>query len=291
MLKNDGTSSKGRLPHWLKADADRASASDSLSVRSTLQANRLHTVCHNASCPNKTECWNSGTAAFLILGNICTRSCRFCGVSKGTPRGLERDEPDRVARAVAFLKLKYAVITSVTRDDLTDGGAFLFAEAIKAIRKERPGCRIEVLIPDFSGSKRALETVLEAAPDVLNHNIETVPSLYPSARPQADYRRSLELLASAHDYGARTKTGLMLGLGEGPNEVTAVMQDIRMANCSILTLGQYLQPGLQQLPVEKYYHPSEFVAFQKQALAMGFLHVEAGPLVRSSYRAEQYGAG
>jgi lipoic acid synthetase len=227
----------------------------------------------------------------MILGNICTRNCRFCGVPKGSPQGLDLDEPDRVAQAVASLQLKYVVITSVARDDLDDGGSCLFAATIKAIRTKTAACRVEVLIPDFRGSENSLRTVLDASPAVLNHNIETVPALYPTVRPQADYRRSLALLANAHASGALTKTGMMLGLGEGMDEVRTVMQDVRNAGCSILTLGQYLQPGKNHLPVEKYYHPDEFTLLREEAMNMGFQRVMAGPLVRSSYHAEQCRAG
>jgi lipoic acid synthetase len=227
----------------------------------------------------------------MILGNICTRNCRFCGVPKGSPQEPDLDEPERVAHAVASLHLKYAVITSVTRDDLDDGGSSLFAATIKAIRMQSPGCRVEVLIPDFKGSESSLGTVLNASPDVLVHNVETIPSLYPTVRPKSDYRRSLELLSSAHAYGAFTKTGLMLGLGEAIDEVRAVMHELRKVDCSSLTLGQYLQPGKYHHPVEKYYHPDEFTSLRDEAQAMGFRHVAAGPLVRSSYRAEQHGAG
>jgi len=278
-----------RLPPWFKI---RLTTNERLAtVRNLIRDNNLHTVCSSAACPNQTECWNAGTVTFMILGNVCTRSCRFCGVPKGTPQGLDLDEPNRVARAVASLNLKYAVITSVTRDDLADGGASLFAATIKAIRKKCPVCRVEVLIPDFKGSELSLRTVLDASPDVLNHNIETVPALYSTVRPQADYERSLALLASAHADGALTKTGLMLGLGEGIDEVREVMDNLRKAGCSILTFGQYLQPRKNHLPVEKYYHPDEFVSLLDEAIAMGFQHVAAGPLVRSSYHAEQYGAG
>jgi lipoic acid synthetase len=278
-----------RLPHWFKI---RLAANNRLlDVRNLIRDNNLHTVCSSAACPNKTECWNAGTATFMILGNICTRNCRFCGVSKGMPAGLDLDEPERVADAVASLQLKYAVITSVTRDDLADGGSSLFAATIRAIRIKRAGCRVEVLIPDFKGSESSLGTVLDAAPDVLNHNIETVPSLYPTVRPQADYQRSLAMLASARASGMLTKTGLMLGLGEAIDEVKAVMHDLRKVDCSLLTLGQYLQPGRYHLPVKKYYHPDEFTALRDEATSMGFQHVAAGPLVRSSYRAEQHGAG
>ncbi len=276
-----------RLPPWFKI---RLTASDRQSVvRGLIRDNKLHTVCRSAGCPNQTECWNAGTATFMILGDICTRGCRFCNVHQGVPEGLDTDEPNRVADAVSMLKLNYVVITSVTRDDLPDGGASMFAETITAIRSKMHDCRVEVLIPDFQGSEASLKSVLEAKPDVLNHNLETVPSLYPRVRPQAGYRRSLEVLSRAATHGAVAKTGLMLGLGEGIDEVLAVMNDVRQIGCSVLTLGQYLQPGRRHLPVEKYYHPDEFAELRGRALAMGFRHVVAGPLVRSSYHAGKYG--
>jgi lipoyl synthase len=278
-----------RLPPWFKI---RLASNDRMAnVRNLIKDNNLHTVCKSAACPNQTECWNAGTATFMILGNICTRNCRFCGVPKGSPQVLDLEEPGRVAHAVESLQLKYAVITSVTRDDLDDGGSSLFAATIKAIRSKTAVCGIEVLIPDFKGSESALRTVFDASPDVLNHNIETVPALYPTVRPQAHYQRSLALLASAHAYGLPTKTGLMLGLGETIEEIKAVMRDLRKVDCSFLTLGQYLQPGKNHLPVEKYYHPDEFVLLRDEARAMGFRHVVAGPLVRSSYHAQQHMAG
>ncbi len=277
-----------RLPPWFKI---RLTANERLSdVRSLIRDNNLHTVCRSAACPNQTECWNAGTATFMILGNVCTRGCRFCSVPQGIPEGLDRDEPHRVARAVSSLKLNYVVITSVTRDDLPDGGASMFAETIKAVRAMKPGCRVEVLIPDFQGSEASLKTVLDANPHVLNHNVETVPSLYPRVRTHAGYQRSLELLKRAHRYGAITKTGLMLGLGETIDEVFSVLHDLRKMECSILTLGQYLQPGKNHLPIEKYYHPDEFDMLRHKALSLGFRYVVAGPLVRSSYHAEKYGA-
>lgn len=276
-----------RLPPWFKI---RLRAGGQLNtVRGLISTNKLHTVCQSAACPNQAECWNEGTATFMVLGNVCTRGCRFCNVPKGVPQGLDRDEPDRVAAAVAALKLKYAVVTSVTRDDLVDGGAEIFAQTIQAIRSTSPECRIEVLIPDFQGSEPSLGIVLDAKPDILNHNLETVPSLYSRVRPQAGYRRSLELLSRAKASGAVTKTGLMLGLGEEREEILAVMRDLRKIGCAILTLGQYLQPGKTHLAVEKYYHPDEFAALRDQALALGFHNVVAGPLVRSSYHAEKYG--
>lgn len=259
------------------------------TVRGLILTNKLHTVCQSAACPNQAECWNEGTATFMVLGNVCTRGCRFCNVPKGVPQGLDRDEPNRVAAAVAALKLKYAVVTSVTRDDLADGGSEIFARTIQAIRSASPECRIEVLIPDFQGFEPSLRIVLDAKPDILNHNLETVPSLYSRVRPRADYRRSLELLSRARACRTVTKTGLMLGLGEEREELLAVMRDLRGVGCSILTLGQYLQPSKTHLEVEKYYHPDEFAVLRDKALALGFRHVVAGPLVRSSYHAEKYG--
>jgi lipoic acid synthetase len=276
-----------RLPPWFKI---RLRAGEQLNtVRSLILANKLHTVCQSAACPNRTECWNEGTATFMILGNVCTRGCRFCSVPKGVPQRLDHDEPNRVADTVAALKLNYAVVTSVTRDDLVDGGAEIFAQTIQAIRSKSPECRIEVLIPDFQGSDPSLRIVLDAKPDILNHNLETVPSLYSRVRPQADYRRSLDLLSRARACNAITKTGLMLGLGEKREELLAVMRDLRDVGCSILTMGQYLQPSKTHLEVEKYYHPDEFAVMQDEAVALGFHHVVAGPLIRSSYHAEKYG--
>lgn len=256
-------------------------------MRSLIRKHNLHTVCTSAACPNQTECWNAGTATFLILGNHCTRSCRFCNVPKGTPQSVELDEPYRVACAVESLGITYAVITSVTRDDLPDGGSALFAETIRAIRQRIPQCRVEVLIPDFQGSESALNIVLQAKPDVLNHNIETVPSLYKYVRPQADYGRSVELLLRAHAKGSVTKSGIMLGLGESREEILSVLRDLHQVGCSLLTLGQYLQPARNALPVERYYHPDEFIELRDEAMSLGFSHVKAGPWVRSSYHAEE----
>jgi len=277
---------KKRLPPWFKI---KLTTGDGFkNVQNQVHSNKLHTVCQSAACPNQNECWNAGTATFMIMGNVCTRGCRFCNVPKGIPSGLDREEPERVARAVAELKLNYAVITSVTRDDLPDGGAEIFAATIKAIRTTSPDCRVEVLIPDFQGSADSLKTVLDASPDVLNHNLETVPSLYARVRPQAHYQRSLDLLSRARQFGAITKTGLMLGLGEGTDEVSSVMHDLRGVDCRILTLGQYLQPGKDHLPVEKYYSPDEFASFREEAMSLGFKRIVAGPLVRSSYHANDY---
>lgn len=254
-------------------------------VRNRVREGNLHTVCEGAACPNRNECWNSGTATFLIMGDRCTRNCGFCNISSGRPDAPDHDEPERVASAVAALKLDYAVITSVTRDDLPDGGAAVFAETVRAIRERSPYCRAEVLIPDFQGSRSSLNTVLQAEPDVLNHNIETVPSLYPAVRPQADYERSLQLLRRAKSRGTVTKTGLILGLGEGMDEVRSVLKDLRTAGCDLLTLGQYLRPARKNVPVARYYRPEEFALFRREAQDLGFRQVVAGPLVRSSYHA------
>lgn len=274
-----------RLPDWLRVRLapDRTGR----GVARLVKAKQLNTVCQSAACPNRTECWNSGTATFMILGNICTRGCRFCNVKKGAPSERDTEEPIRVADAVRQLGIDYAVITSVTRDDLLDGGASVFADTIREIKKVSPGCRVEVLVPDFGGSHDALSAVIAASPDVLNHNIETVPSLYPLVRPGADYRRSLELLRTAKDAGVVTKSGLMLGLGEGINDIRQAMKDLLHVGCDILTLGQYLRPSKQHLPVARYYHPDDFSALKEEALAMGFRSVAAGPLIRSSYRAHE----
>jgi len=248
----------------------------------------LHTVCESARCPNLGECWEHRTATFMILGNVCTRSCGFCSVPSGRPLGPpDEDEPRRVAEAVERMGLRYAVVTSVNRDDEADGGAHIFARTIEEIRRRVPGCRVEVLIPDFRGDWQALETVVAARPDVLNHNMETVPRLYRRVRKGADYGRSLELLRRARESAPEmpTKTGMMLGLGETREEVLAAMREIVEQGAGILTLGQYLQPTAEHLPVERYVHPDEFAEFRRAGLEMGFRHVESGPLVRSSYHA------
>jgi lipoic acid synthetase len=248
----------------------------------------LHTVCESARCPNIGDCWERRTATFMILGNICTRACGFCAVPSGRPLGPpEEDEPDRVAEAVDRMGLRYAVVTSVNRDDQPDGGAAIFARTVTEIRRRVPGCKVEVLIPDFRGVWPALETVMSARPDVLNHNIETVPRLYRQVRKGAVYSRSLELLRRAGQMasGASTKTGMMLGLGETRDEVLKAMEEIAAQGTHILTLGQYLQPTPAHLPLERWVHPDEFAEFKRLGEQMGFRHVEAGPLVRSSYHA------
>ena len=249
----------------------------------------LHTVCEEANCPNIGECWDRGTATFMILGDVCTRSCGYCNVMHGRPGAVDSGEPERVAAATARLQLRHVVVTSVDRDDLADGGAGVFAETIRAIRRRAPRCRIEVLIPDFSGREVDLQAVLEAGPDVLNHNIETVERLYRSARPGGKYARALELLERAGRLAPAvpTKSGLMVGLGERWPEIQATLADLRRAGCDLLTIGQYLRPSVAHLPVERYYTPDEFARLREAASRLGFRHVESGPLVRSSYHAEE----
>lgn len=276
-----------RKPDWLKRRLPTGDAFN--QVRELIEAGKLHTVCQEAKCPNIWECYSHRTATFLIMGERCTRNCRFCSVAPGVPEPLDPQEPARVAEAAAAMELSYVVVTSVTRDDLPDGGAGHFAATLHAIRRRIPGAEIEVLVPDFQGERAALETVLRARPDVFNHNIETVPRLYPRVRPQADYRRSLELLRVAHEFDAAipTKSGLMLGLGERPEEIRQVLEDLRSAGCRILTLGQYLQPSPEHLPVEGYILPEDFDSWRNTALGMGFSEVASAPFVRSSYHAKE----
>jgi lipoic acid synthetase len=272
-------------PGWLKV---RIPAGENYSrLKSLIARHGLHTVCEEARCPNMGECWNAGTATFMILGDICTRSCGFCAVRTGRPQGLDLEEPVRVAEAIRRMEVRHAVITSVNRDELADGGASIFAETIRQARIVSPGIKIEVLIPDFRGVSWALQIVIDARPDILNHNIETVPRLYSLVRPQAKYARSLELLERAKRNGMVTKSGLMLGLGETMEEVVRVLADLRLAGCDILTIGQYLQPTKQHLPVHRFVFPDEFKMLKLRGLEMGFKHVESGPLVRSSYHAGQ----
>jgi lipoic acid synthetase len=280
----------GRKPVWLKSRA--TFGPEYVKVKKTLAACGLHSVCEEANCPNMRECFSAGTATFIILGNICTRGCRFCDVAGGIPSGLDRDEPRRLAESVAQLKLKQVVVTSVTRDDLPDGGASIFVEVINQLRVRDPQVKIEVLIPDFAGNNTALQAVLAAEPDVLNHNIETVPRLYRRVRPKADYARSLDILRAAADHPGtfRVKSGIMVGLGESWDEVLETMRDIQAAGCNILTIGQYLAPSERHLPVERYYPPEEFIELARLGKKMGYAHVEAGPLVRSSYKAFEQAA-
>ena len=274
----------GRRPEWLKV---RLPQGDGYRhIRGLVEEHALHTVCESARCPNIAECWGAGTATFMILGDICTRSCGFCAVKTGRPLGLDRDEPRRLARAIKTLGLRHAVITSVNRDELEDGGAAIFAQCIHEVRNAVPDCRVEVLIPDFQGNWNALQMVLDARPSILNHNTETVPSLYRVVRPQARYERTLELLARAKQHGAFTKSGIMVGIGETDDEVMQVIRDLRAVECDVLTIGQYLQPTKQHLPVRRFVRPDQFVAFRDRALEMGFRYCESGPLVRSSYHAD-----
>jgi lipoic acid synthetase len=276
----------GRKPDWLKV---RLSASKEYAeIKKLVKDQALHTVCESARCPNIGECWNQRTATFMILGDICTRSCGFCAVKTGRPIGLDRLEPDRVAAAVKTLQLKHAVITSVNRDELSDGGSSIFADTITAIRKAIPSCRIEVLIPDFKGCDRSLKSVLDAGPDILNHNTETVPRLYSKVRPQADYKQSLNVIKFSKNYGAMTKSGIMVGIGETIDEIYQVMRDLNRHGCDIMTIGQYLQPTKKHLPVERYVTPQEFLEFKLYGDSLGFRHVESGPLVRSSYHAADH---
>jgi lipoyl synthase len=274
-------------PPWLKVSAPGSPSY--LRLKSLMRDLNLHTVCEDARCPNIGECWNHGTATFMILGDVCTRSCAYCAVAHGRPGAVDAGEPARVANAIHTLGLDYVVITSVDRDDLPDGGASIFADTIRETRSLLRACRIEVLIPDFQGSEQALHTVLDARPDVLNHNMETVPRLYRMARSGGRYARTLELLdrSRRHAPDIPTKTGLMVGLGETHEELVATFTDLRGVGCGILTLGQYLRPSERHAPMVRYYHPDEFRTLKEIALDLGFVHVESGPLVRSSYHAHE----
>ena len=275
----------GRKPSWLKMKMPAGEGY--LKLLNLVNDQRLHTVCQSAKCPNMGECWSAGTATLMILGDVCTRSCGFCHIATGRPPTLDLDEPVRVGRAVAAMGLNHTVITSVNRDELPDGGAAVWAETIRQVRLQSPGTSVEVLIPDFVGNWEALQAVLDQKPDILNHNIETVPRLYKLVRPQAKYPRSLKLLHIAKEKGFLTKTGMMLGLGEEEHEIDAVLDDLVAIGCDILTLGQYLQPTPNHLPVIRWVHPDEFAAWKQRGEARGIRHVESGPLVRSSYHAEK----
>ena len=280
----------GRRPDWLKAPAPVGK--NYRDLKRLVNYLKLHTVCESAACPNIGECWNRRTATFMILGNVCTRRCGFCAVQKGPPEEVDYDEPRRVAEGVALMGLDYAVVTSVNRDDRKDGGAELFAMTIKAIRERNPGCQVEVLVPDFQGSYEAMDIVVEAKPDILNHNTETVPRLYRSARVGSRYERSLDMLAYAKSASKDipTKSGLMMGLGETDDEVVDVMRDLHKSRVDILTLGQYLRPSRDHLPIDRYYSPEEFARLKTIGHEIGFAHVESGPLVRSSYHANESGS-
>ena len=275
-----------RHPTWIKARMP--SGGNYAELKKLMRDLQLHTVCEEARCPNIGECWNSRTATFMILGDVCTRRCMFCAVKKGAPGGVvDTDEPRRLGEAVGYLKLNHIVITSVNRDDLSDGGASVFAECIAEARKHRPGCTVEVLIPDLEGNWDALAVIVQAHPEVLNHNTETVSRLYRRVRPYANYQQTLNLLRIGKqlDVQVLTKSGLMVGLGETVTELLETMQDIRNTECDILTIGQYLSPSPRHLPIQRYYTPEEFEELKEAGLEMGFRHVESGPLVRSSYHA------
>ena len=278
---------KRKHPDWLKVEIP--SGKEYFRMKSLLASSRLHTICEEAKCPNIAECFSRGTATFLILRDVCTRNCTYCNVKKGSPLEVDFNEPGRVARLVKKLNLNYVVITSVTRDDLPDGGAGIFAQTIQKIEELSPETKVEVLIPDFKGNLDSLKKVIDAKPYVLAHNLEVVERLFSAVRPQGNYRRSLSLLKEAKeiDPDIFTKSGIMIGMGERKEEITEVMKDLRGVGCDIFTIGQYLQPSLNHLPISKYYTPEEFKEFQKIGDELGFLHVESGPLVRSSYHAAE----
>jgi len=279
--------SKKRKPRWLRVKLP--TGENYRQVRSLVDDYKLHTICESGHCPNMGECWGAGTATFMILGNTCTRSCGFCNVATGRPLPVDWDEPDRVGRSIKLMKVKHAVITSVDRDDLSDGGSIIWAETINAIRRISPGTTMETLIPDFRGIENQMDRVLEAAPEVISHNMETVRRLTRQVRIQAQYDRSLGVLKYLKDNGAhRTKSGIMLGLGEEVDEVRQSLNDLREANVDVVTLGQYLQPTSNHLPVNNFVEPDVFKQLEEEALKLGFIHVESGPLVRSSYHAEKH---
>jgi len=276
-----------RRPDWLRVKLPYGPVYRKLV--DLIEEHDLHTVCQSARCPNMGECWTAGTATFMILGNVCTRSCGFCAVQTGRPEpGLDYDEPRRVANAARIMGLKHAVVTSVNRDEREDGGAPIFAETIRRIREDIPGCTVEVLIPDFRGIWSALQIVLDERPEILNHNVESVPRLYRHVRPQADYQRSLEVLRISKEQGLRAKSGIMVGLGETENEVFNLMDDFVRVGVDVMTIGQYLQPTRMHLAVEEFIHPDQFKRYKEIGEAKGIKHVESGPLVRSSYHAERH---
>jgi lipoyl synthase len=280
----------GRKPEWLKVNLSTGEDYQNVKeIKHMMRSKTLHTVCEEAKCPNLHECWVNRTATFMILGDICTRACRFCAVKSGLPTELDLQEPERVAEAAVQMGLRHCVVTSVARDDLADGGALIFAETIRAIRRRMPMCGVEVLIPDFQGNQESLQIVLDAKPDVLNHNVETVERMSDRVRSKAKYRRSLELLSRSKQMAPRipTKSSLMVGVGEEWDEILRTMDDLREADCNILTIGQYLQPTTNHLSVQAYYTPEQFTALKDEGMKRGFNHVESGPLVRSSYHAHE----
>jgi len=273
-------------PSWLKIELP--TGENYTNVKRIVKEHKLHTICEDGWCPNMGECWGAGTATFMILGNICTRSCSFCAVATGRPTEYDRDEPFRVAEAVRLMGVKHCVITSVNRDELKDKGAGVWADTIREVKKQNPDTTIETLIPDFKAQWDLLYMVLDAGPDVVSHNMETVERLYRLVRPQAKYHRSLEQIQRTKEYGRRTKSGAMLGLGESPEEVEQLMSDLHNHGCDVLTLGQYLQPTKLHLDVKEFVHPDQFKYYEEKGLAMGFRFVESGPMVRSSYHAEKH---
>lgn len=276
----------GRRPDWLKV---RLPSGDNYKeVLELMRRSSLNTVCEEAKCPNLAECWSSKTATFMILGDTCTRSCGFCNVKLGIPNEVDKDEPRRVAESVVDLGLKHVVITSVDRDELKDGGASIFAETIRLIKQKMPKTTIEILIPDFKGNENSFNIIMQNPPDILNHNLETVERLYHAVRPQADYQRSLDLLQWFKNKGLRTKSGIMVGIGERTEEVIGIMKDLRKHGCNIMTIGQYLQPTKEHLPVDRFVTPEEFDMYRDEGMKMGFMAVESGPLVRSSYHADKH---
>ena len=288
--KTQGTKTaalRPRLPDWLKVTSPGGSRY--IELQNLMRGQQLHTVCEEAHCPNIGECWNRGTATFMILGDICTRRCHYCAVTTGRPVGIDLQEPKRLAETVQAMGLRYCVITSVNRDDLPDGGAYIFAACINKIREMNPDCRVEVLIPDFGGSWTALRRVIEARPAVLNHNIESSVRVFPKVRPKGDYQLSLELLAKAKeiDRSTVTKSGIIVGMGETTDEVLQTMEDLRGVDCDLLTVGQYLRPSAKHHPIDRFYTPAEFEELRLAGLGMGFKHVASGPLVRSSYHADE----
>jgi lipoic acid synthetase len=276
----------GKRPVWLKVKLP--TGNNFSDVRNLMRKNKLNTVCEEAKCPNIAECWNNRTATFMILGDTCTRSCGFCNIKVGIPNELDLNEPARVAESVVELNLRHVVITSVDRDELKDGGASIFSETVKLIRHDKPDCTIEILIPDFRGDENSFNIIMQNPPDILNHNLETVKRLYHAVRPQAKYQRSLDLIRWFRDKELRTKSGIMVGIGEKKEEVIELMNDLVVHGCQILTIGQYLQPTKMHLPVDRFVSPEEFLFYKEEGLKLGFKAVESAPLVRSSYHADKH---
>lgn len=285
MLQTE-TQPRQRKPDWLRVKLP--TGENYRHVRKLVDTHKLHTICESGNCPNMGECWGAGTATFMILGNTCTRSCGFCAVRTGLPTELDWDEPRRVANAVKLMQVKHCVITSVNRDELKDGGAKIWAATVEAVREFSPGTTLETLIPDFKGNTDSVDEIIRVKPEVVSHNMETVPRLYRRVRPQAKYQRSLDVIKRLHDGGIRTKSGVMVGLGETAEEVETVMDDLRAHGCDVLTVGQYLQPTKQHLDVHEWITPAQFKTYETVALSKGFMYVESGPLVRSSYHAEKH---